>query len=159
MSLLQFFQWMEDLAISETIRNSPTLGPGINLAHLLALVVFVGALLIVDLRLLGSGLTRQPLARLARDAQPWLIGGFIGLAITGTLQLISTSTKQYYSSLFWMKAEILLVALVFTFTLRRWVTQVDEARVGPVWGKVVGLVSITLWTTVTVAARLIGLLS
>lgn len=157
--MLQFFQWMEKLAFSETLRNSPVLGPGINVVHLLALTVFAGAILIVDLRLLGSGLTRQPLARLARDAQPWLIGGFIGLAITGTLQLMSTGTKQYYSSFFWMKMGVLLTALVFTFTLRRWVTQVDEARVGPVWGKVVGFVSIALWTTVTVGARLIGLLS
>ena len=55
--------------------------------------------------------------------------------------------------------EILALALIFTFTLRRWVTQADEGRVGPVWSKVVALVSITLWTTVTVGARLIGLLS
>lgn len=159
MSLLPFFQGMEELTLSGIIRNSPWIGPGVNVIHLLALVVFAGALLIVDLRLLGSGMTRQPLARLARDAQPWLIGGFIGLALTGIPQLMSTGTKQYYSSLFWLKMEVLLVALVFTFTLRRWVTQLDEARVGPVWGKVVGLVSLTLWTTVTTGARLIGLLS
>jgi len=157
--LLPFFQWMQDLAISGVLRNSPWLGPGINVLHLLALTVFAGALLLVDLRLLGTGLTRQPLAPLARAAQPWLIAGFIALAITGTLQLIATGTKQYYSSFFWMKTDVLFLALIFTFTLRRWVTQADEARVGPVWGKVVGAVSITLWTTVTVGARLIGLLS
>lgn len=157
--LLPLFQWMQDLAISGVLRNSPWLGPGINVLHLLALTVFAGALLMVDLRLLGTGLTRQPLAQLARAAQPWLIGGFVALAITGGLQLISTGTKQYYSDFFWGKMDILAVALIFTFTLRRWVTQAEEARVGPVWGKVVGLVSITLWTTVTVGARLIGLLS
>jgi hypothetical protein len=157
--MLPFFQWMQDLAISEVLRSSPWLGPGINVMHLLALAVFAGALLMVDLRLLGTGLSRQPLASLARAAQPWLIAGFIGLFITGTLQLISTGTKQYYSWFFWTKMEILLLAFIFTFTLRRWVTQADEARVGPVWGKVVGAVSITLWTTVTVGARLIGLLS
>jgi hypothetical protein len=157
--LLPFFQWMQDLEISGVLRNSPWLGPGINVLHLLALTVFAGALLMVDLRLLGTGLTRQPLAQLARAAQPWLIGAFVALAITGSLQLISTGTKQYYSEFFWGKMEILAVALIFTFTLRRWVTQANEQRVGPVWGKVVGLVSITLWTTVTVGARLIGLLS
>ena len=157
--LLPFFQWMDDLVISGVLRNSPWLGPGINVLHLLALTVFAGALLMVDLRLLGTGLTRQPLAQLARAAQPWLIGAFVALAITGGLQLISTGTKQYYSEFFWGKMEILAVALIFTFTLRRWVTQANEQRVGPVWGKVVGLVSITLWTTVTVGARLIGLLS
>ena len=150
--LLPFFQWMDDLVISGVLRNSPWLGPGINVMHLLALTVFAGALLMVDLRLLGTGLTRQPVARLARAAQPWLIGGFIVLTL-------STGTKQYYSSFFWGKMEILAVALIFTFTLRRWVTQADETRVGPVWSKVVALVSIALWTTVTVGARLIGLLS
>ena len=157
--LLPFFQWMQDLEISGVLRNSPWLGPGINILHLLALTVFAGALLMVDLRLLGTGLTRQPLAPLARAAQPWLIGGFIALTLTGIPQLLSTGTKQYYSSFFWGKMEILALALIFTFTLRRWVTQADETRVGPVWSKVVALVSITLWTTVTVGARLIGLLS
>lgn len=157
--LLPFFQWMQDLTISGILRNSPWLGPGINVIHLLALVVFAGALLVVDLRLLGTGLTRQPLGPLVRASQPWLIGGFIALAITGGLQLISTGTKQYYSSFFWAKMDILFLALIFTFTLRRWVAEADEARVGPVWGKVVGAVSITLWTTVTIGARLIGLLS
>ena len=157
--LLPFFQWMDDLVISGVLRNSPWLGPGINIMHLLALTVFAGAVLMVDLRLLGAGLTRQPAAQVARAAQPWLIGGFIGLTLTGIPQLLSTGTKQYYSSFFWGKMEILAVALIFTFTLRRWVTQADETRVGPVWSKVVALVSITLWATVTVGARLIGLLS
>ena len=157
--MLPFFQWMQDLEISGVLRNSPWIGPGVNILHLLALTVFAGAILMVDLRLLGAGLTRQPLARVARAAQPRLIGGFIGLTLTGIPQLMSTGTKQYYSDFFWGKMEILFVALIFTFTLRRWVTQVDEARVPPVWKKVVGVVSITLWTTVTVGARLIGLLS
>jgi hypothetical protein len=157
--MLPFFQWMQDLEISGVMRNSPWIGPGVNILHLLALTVFAGALLMVDLRLLGTGLTRQPVSSLARGAQPWLIGSFIGLTLTGIPQLLSTGTKQYYSDFFWWKMEILAVALIFTFTLRRWVTQADEMRVGPVWRKVVGLVSITLWTTVTVGARLIGLLS
>ncbi len=54
---------------------------------------------------------------------------------------------------------LLLFTLIFTFSLRHKVTMADEARVGPVWGKVVGLVSIALWTWVAVEGRLIGLLS
>ena len=72
--MLPFFQWMQDLEISGVMRNSPWIGPGVNILHLLALTMFAGALLMVDLRLLGTGLTRQPLAPLARAAQPWLIG-------------------------------------------------------------------------------------
>jgi len=103
-------------------------------------------------------MTRQPLAQVARDAQPWLIGGFIGLLVTGIPQLLSLAMKEYYSSIFWLKMEFLLVAVIFTFTLRRKVTLADEARVGPFWAKVVGLVSIALWSAVAIQARLIGLI-
>ena len=33
-----------------------------------------GGLLIVDLRLMGGGLTKDPLAQVAQEARPWLMG-------------------------------------------------------------------------------------
>jgi hypothetical protein len=156
-SLLSFFQWMESLAFSEYIRLS-WLSAAINVAHLLALVVFAGAVLIVDLRLMGRGLTERPLAQIARDARPWLTGGFLALVFTGIPQLTSTAIKQYYSPFFWFKMEVLLVAVIFTLTLRHRVTLADEARVRPVWRRLVGLTSIALWSAVAIPARLIGLL-
>jgi len=64
---------------------------------------------------------------------------------------------QYYNSTFWVKMDILLVGLVFTFTVRHKVAMADETRVGH-WAKVVGLVSMVLWGGVAMAARLIMLL-
>jgi hypothetical protein len=157
--LLPFFQWMEAMPMSQAIARSSWLAAVFNLAHLLALVVFIGSVLIVDLRLLGTGMRGQPLARLARDARPWMIGSFWALLITGIPQLTTYAMKQYYSPFFWFKMEVLVVALIFAFTIRQRITQADEARVGPVWGKVVGFTSIALWTAVAVPARLIGLLS
>jgi hypothetical protein len=157
--LLPFFQWMEAMPMSQAIARSSWLAAVFNLAHLLALVVFVGSVLVVDLRLLGTGMKGQPVARLARDARPWMMGAFLVLLITCIPQMTTYAMKQYYSPFFWFKMEVMLVALVFTFTIRQRITQADEARVGPVWGKVVGLVSIALWTAVAVPARLIGLLS
>jgi hypothetical protein len=62
---------------------------------------------------------------------------------------------QYTNRVFWLKMYILLAAMIFTVTIRRQVTMADEARVGPFWGRLVGLVSIVLWTSVAVTARLI----
>jgi hypothetical protein len=51
---------------------------------------------------------------------------------------------------------LLLLAVIYTFTIRRTATLTDEARMGPVWGKVVGFVSLVLWTSVTIGGRVIG---
>ena len=157
--LLPFFQWMGDLGLSSYILANTWPAPIINVLHLLSLVIFSGAILVVDVRLLGRGLREMPVAELARMAQPWLIWSFVALAVTGIPQMTSTALKQYYSPFFWFKMELLLLALVFTFTIRRKVTMMDEAKLGVVWPKVVGITSLAMWTGVAIWARLIGLLS
>ena len=157
--MLPFFQWMQDLGMSTYFLDHVWSTPIVQVTHLVALGVFAGSIILVDMRLLGRGLTDVPLAQLAREAEPWLIGAFLVLLITGVPQLTSTAVKQYYSPFFWMKMEALLIALVFTFTLRRKVTLTDEARLGAYYPKVVALVSLGLWTGVTIGARLIGLMS
>ena len=157
--LQPYFEWMEALGVSATIRDSVYIYSFDQALHLVCLSVFAGAILIVDLRLLGRGFSKTPVAQVAQDAQPWLMWGFIGLFLTGIPQLISTAMKQYYSPMFWLKMDFLLVAIIFTLTIRRKVTMADEARVGPIWGKLVGLTSIVLWAGVAIPARLIGLIS
>ena len=155
--MLPLFEALNDLAISVAIRESLWAVAVINTLHLLFLVVFAGAILIVDLRLLASATRGQPLADVARDAQPWVIIGLVGLTLTGIPQLLSNALREYYSYLFWTKMAVLVSALIFTFTLRRRVTLSDDGRFDPLTRVAVGLVSITLWLTVVVQARLIGL--
>lgn len=152
MSLQPFFKWMESLAV---YKASIYLGPGVNLVHLVSMATFMGALLMVDLRLLGTGLTNHSVKQVARSAQPWLIAGLAGLTVTGIPAMMATATQQYANKVFWVKMYLLLAAVIFTFTVRRRVTRADDARVGPVWGKVVALVSIVLWMGVAAGGRLI----
>ena len=152
MSLQPFFKWMETLAV---YKSSIYLGPGVNLVHLVSMVTFMGALFMVDLRLLGTGLTSHSVKQVTRSARPWLIAGLVGLALTGIPAMMATATQQYANKVFWAKMYILFAAIVFTFTVRRKVTGADQARVGPVWGKLVALVSIVLWLSVAAGGRLI----
>ena len=147
-----FFEWMYGIGI---YKSSIYLGPGINLVHLVAMCTFMGALLMVDLRLLGAGLTNQPVKQLARSAQPWLIGGLIVLTLTGIPAVMTVALEEYANPVFWFKMYVLLAAVIFTFTVRRKVTSADEARVPPVWRKLVALVSIVLWMSVAAGGRLI----
>jgi len=156
MSLLPFFEWCESTAVGNAIRNSLWLFPVIESFHLLALALIGGAVLIVDLRLIGLGLRRQPVAQLARDAQPWLIGGLVVMVASGVLLFTSEAIKCYYNPAFRIKITFLLPALLFTFTVRRKVAAADWTAVRPFWSKLVALVSVTLWTVVGAAGRWIG---
>jgi len=157
MDLLPFFSWMQSLEFSKAINNSAWLYAVIQALHLVALAIFGGAVLVGDLRLLGRGFKEQPRTAVARDANPWLMGGFIGLVVTGIPQLLSGAEKEYYSDMFWLKMKILLVAVIFMFTVRRIVLFSEEGRFGSLWLKLVGLVSIVSWIAVAIPARLIGL--
>lgn len=153
--LMPFFEWMEGLAIYS---SSVYIGPALNIVHLMGMVVFLGAILIVDLRLLGTGLKRHPTAAVARDAQPWLIGSLLVLLLTGVPATVATATQQYTNSIFWAKMYLLALGLVFLFTIRRQAAFAEEGRVPSAAKKAIGLVSIVIWLGVAALARLIMML-
>jgi hypothetical protein len=157
--LLPFFQWLGELGPSIAIRDSVWIYALDQCAHLVALAVFAGAVLIVDLRLIGGGLRDRPIPQVTRDAQPWLVWAFVALVVTGIPQVMSNAIKEYYSDIFWWKMWILLVAVIFTFTIRQKVAMSAQPGRGSIATKLVGLVSIALWGGVAVTARLIGLLT
>ena len=156
MTLLDFCQWIQFSPPLAAMRSSPWLFPVIATVHLMGLAMIGGAVLVVDLRLLGFGLRRQPVARLARDAERWLLRSLLVSLPTGILLFMCFATKYYYLRFFWVKMTSLFLVLVFTFSVRRKVAMADETRMRPVWNKLVALVSLSLWTTVAIGGRWIG---
>ena len=57
---------------------------------------------------------------------------------------------------FAVKMTSLLLAIIFTFTVRRKVALADEGRVGPLWSRLVAVVSVALWSGVGIGGRWIG---
>ncbi len=156
MNMLPFFQWVETTAVGQAISQSPWAFAMIESVHLLALAVIGGAVLMLDLRLLGLGLRDQPIERVARDAQPWLVGSLIVMLVTGVLLFSSEPIKCYHSTPFWVKMTSLALAMIFAFTVRRKVALAHEGRVKPIWLKVVAAVSLVLWFGVGAGGRWIG---
>lgn len=157
---------MEELAysisgwpISKAINESSWIFAVVQAFHLVALAFLAGAVLMVDLRLLGKGFSNQPTASVARDARPWLIGSIVAMVLTGIPQFISLAPKEFESPYFRWKMLLLLAVLVFTFTIKRYVAYAPEGRFGGVVTKVVALVSIGLWTSIAINGRLIGFFS
>jgi hypothetical protein len=157
MDLLPFFQWCYNTPIGEAIRNSNWLFAIIEAFHLLGLGLLGGAVLMVDLRLLGVGLRKQPVAQLWAATQPWLLGSVILLFASGIPLFLSESIKCLYSFPFWVKMTSLFLVLIFTFTfLRRRVTQMDVTSDRPQPGRVTALISLVLWFGVAWGGRWIG---
>jgi hypothetical protein len=152
----EFFMWCETTAVHNAIANSLWAFAVIESIHLLALAAIGGAVLVVDMRMLGLGLKQQPISEVARNAYPWLVGSLIVMIATGIPLFLSEPTKCYYSYPFWVKMTALALAIVYTFTIRRAVTRSDESRFGPVVYKLTALASLMLWFTVGAAGRWIG---
>jgi hypothetical protein len=156
MSLLPFFQWCYQTPVGEGIRESIWLFPVIEACHLLGLGLTAGAVLLVDLRLLGVGLSKQPVAQLSAGAQPWLLGGLTVMFASGIPLFLSEAVKCFYSFPFWVKMTSLFLVLVFTFTIRRRVTRTDLTFDRPLTGRLTALISLSLWFGVAWGGRWIG---
>src|SRR5216683_344136 len=156
MDLLPFFQWCYQTPIGEGIRNSTWLFPVIEAFHLLGLGLTAGSVLIVDLRLLGVGLSKQPAAQLWTAVEPWMLGSVTLMFASGTLLFLSESIKCYYSFAFWVKMTSLFLVLLFTFTVRRRVTQMGVTSDRPLPGRFTALISLGLWFGVAWGGRWIG---
>ena len=159
MSVDAFFHWLNGLAFSLAFRQSVWIFAVLEAGHLLSLVMCAGAVLVVDLRLLSVGKPDdRSVAQAAGNAQPWLIVGLLGMVATGIPMVMGNGEKYQFSDAFWWKMGILLLAVIFTFTLRHRITRTDKKRLRPLLFKAAGFVSIALWLSVAVAGRLIGLL-
>jgi len=156
MSVLAFFRWCESTSIAAAVRGSQWLFPAIEAGHLIALAVMGAAVLIVDLRLWGLGLRRRSVAEVAAGAQPLLVGSLVVIFVTGYALFATEASTYYYNTAFWFKMIALLFAILFTFSVRRKVVLADPERVGPVWGRLVALLSIALWSGVGIGAKAIG---
>src|SRR5579871_1774220 len=151
--MLSIFQAIEFSTVGQAIKTSSWAFAVIESIHLLALATIGGAVLVVDLRLLGWGLRRQTVADVARDAQPVLVWSLGVMLATGFALFVSEAVKCYYSTPFWVKMLSLALAILFTFTIKRRVTLTENVTASPAMLRLVALVSLVLWFGVGAGGR------
>ena len=154
--LLPFFQWCETVWLGRFVVESNWLFPVIESVHLLALALLGGAVLVVDMRLIGLGLRGREIKEIAREARPYMNLALVMMVATGVPLFLSEPTKCYYSQAFWVKMWTLAIALVFTYTIRTKTTRMAYVRNTARRQVLVGALSIALWFTVASAGRWIG---
>lgn len=158
MSLLHLFRWLSHTSFSIYLRHSTWGFAIIETVHLLGLAGFGGAILIIDLRLLGIGLRRLPVSRVARELWPVLWGSFVVLIVSGVFLVVTGPLKYYHSPSFRIKMAVLALAIAFYFTVHRRALHAETFAHSVTWLRVAALVSLALWLGVGLAGRAIGFL-
>jgi hypothetical protein len=154
--LLPFFEWCEGTFVGTIIRESVWAFPVIEAIHLLGLCVLGGAVLIVDMRMFGLGLTNQKTSEVSLQARPWLNLGVAVMVCTGLMLFLSEAIKCYYNTSFWVKVTTLPVALLFTYLVRERVARRESEMPTTKRARLVAGASVTLWFVVAAAGRWIG---
>ena len=158
--VLSTFQWIEQTGLSKAINESLYAFAYIQAVHLLALAVLGGAALLVDLRLVGLVMTDQAVASLERVVRPWFTWSLIVILVTGVLLFASLAAGKYYGHYyFWVKMYFLAAAVVFTYLIRNRIARGDAGVANSMVGRLVGVVSIFLWSGVGFAGKAIGYIS
>lgn len=156
MSLLPFFQWCDTSWLGVAIRTSTWAFALIECFHLLGMVCLLGSLVAIDLRLLGLGIRDQPVARVAATLEPLMLIGLTAMVLSGAMLFSSEAIKCYQNAAFPWKMVFLALASITWFTIHRRITRLDEGRIGPLRGKLLGALSLILWFGVALAGRAIA---
>ena len=159
MTLLEICQWLQDLPLSQQVRESDVLFPYLSIAHVMGLTLAAGSIAYLDLRLLGFGLRRSPVSKIAASLLPCMWTGYVVLAISGSLIMISEAVMLYESWFFRAKLFMMMLAglnaLVFHYTVFRRVDQWDLAPTAPLQARLTGAISLMLWMGMIAAGRAI----
>jgi hypothetical protein len=140
---LPLFDWAGKTWLGTTVRDHVLAFPIIETFHLLALAVLLGSVLIVNLRAFGIGRDRSSYAQIAAELEPWMLVSVAVLIASGIPMAMSEPMKCFESWSFPIKMILMLVAIVWHFTIQRhW-----QKR------KIAAVFSILLWTAVGVAGK------
>jgi hypothetical protein len=159
-SLFQFCQWLNDTTFSTALRESTLMFPIVESVHTLAITLVVGTVAMVDLRLLGFVLRKEPVSKVAGQILPLTWIGFAVMLISGLMLFAAEAAKCYHNPAFRLKLILLVLVglnpLIFHFTIFKSVDRWDEVPRTPGRARLAAVLSLSLWSGIIVAGRAIA---
>lgn len=148
-----FFEWLNGSPWAVFLNSREWAFPAAESLHIAGLALSIGTIAIVDLRLLGLGLTGRTAAELDRDLAPLTAAGLAIMLVTGPLMFSADAVGWHANPAFELKMAALAVALGCHFTLHR---RVARGGARPLIGKLAGTASLLLWSAVVAGGRMIA---
>ena len=158
--LLDLAQFLDAQAASTSLHESYYLYGWIETAHVLTLTVFLGMLLIIDLRMLGLAFRSVPASVIAARLDRPMMIGFAVMVITGLALFYAIPVRTTQSIWFRLKVVLLLVAglnaFLFRRAMRNSVSDWDHDSSPPARIRAGAILSLCLWTGVIATGRSIA---
>ena len=151
-----YFEWLRALPTSIYISESESLlaYPLVLFLHSVGMAVSVGMASVIALRLLG-------LADMVRVSSLRVLfrifwGAFLLNLITGSLLFAAAATTIGYSPMYYAKLTLIVIGLILSVPLRRFVDGGASDHVVPARLKTIAAASLIVWIGVITTGRLIA---
>jgi hypothetical protein len=119
--------WVENLANTFPGKQIKPQFAFWEVGHIMSLVLIGGTTILMNLRLLGVGLTQEPPSEIYRNLRFWQNLGVIGIIVTGILIGSANAERLYDSAAFIVKMLALTSGLILTYGVSRPVAAADGA--------------------------------
>jgi hypothetical protein len=153
--------WLESSTFAQAMRQWLWLYPAVEIAHILGIVLLVGAVVMFDLRVLGMS-RALPIALMGRHLLPLSVAGFALVALTGFMMFSAHATEFVANPAFLIKMGLVVAAgvnaLLFHIGPYRAASDWNIATAAPRAAKVSAIGSIALWVGVIACGRLLAYL-
>jgi hypothetical protein len=160
MTLLELARWLERSPLSMALRESNWGYAGLIMAHVLALGLFLGSVMLVDFRLIGNRMTggEAPLEDFVDRLLPWTRGAFAVMTVSGLLLLCTEAAKCYASTAFRIKLAMIVAAGVNVWIFHRKTYRAMDRADGATLARarLAGAFSLLLWIGALAAGRAVG---
>jgi len=125
--LLALARWLDTHEWSTGLHESLYVYAWVETTHVLALMLFLGMLMAIDLRMLGVGFTNIPASTMAARLDKPMMIGFAVMLVTGFILFYAIPVRTTQSVWFRIKVVLLIAAGVNAWLFRarcarRWVT-------------------------------------
>lgn len=157
--------WLAGTAASSVIQKTLWVIPLMQTIHILSVAMVFTSVVMIEFRILGVTAS-QTIEQTAHRFVPWIFGGIVVLALTGSVLIIGEPKRSLPSYEFQMKMLCLAVAVGFTIAFAR-----SVGRHAPVWETAAGatqhraertlvnvlaLVALLVWAMVVIYGRWIA---
>ncbi|MDQ8730378.1 DUF6644 family protein [Bradyrhizobium sp. LHD-71] len=153
------FVALEASGLGAAIRQSTWAYMVANVVHILALMAFAGAIVVMDLRMMGVFAATSPgfILRWARWAA---VAAFAGLVLSGLVLFTAEASHVVLNRIFQIKIGLIALGLANILAFEVWVTpnvqNLPPATPLPAPALPIAIISLSIWFCVAACGRLIA---